>query len=148
MIGPDTLDPPYTVKVRTAVENVGVADRITLPGARTGEDLEAEWAASDLLVLTSRVEPYGMVVTEARARGIPSVVTAGTGAVEAQSGVGTTFPAGHADALATVLRRWLTDPNLRTDWRRAAAEQRPWLPTWRATAEAVLAALDRPSSSR
>ena len=40
-----------------------------------------------------------MVVTEALARGIPSVVTAGTGAVEAQR-VGATFPPGDASALA------------------------------------------------
>ena len=143
VVGPNTIDPDYTGRVRAEIEETGLAGRIELPGARTGDDLESEWAATDLLVLTSRVEPYGMVVTEALARGIPSIVTAGTGAVEAQHTVGGRFSAGDAEALDAVLRRWLTDPDLRRQWRATAERQRRRLPTWQATAEAVLAALPR-----
>ena len=56
------------------------------PGALTGARLDAVWAATDLLLLTSASETFGMVVTEALARGIPAVVTGGTGAVEALLG--------------------------------------------------------------
>ena len=50
-------------------------------------------------------------------------------------------PYGDADALASALRRWLTDPEVRAHWRQSAADRRPRLPTWRGTAETVLAAL-------
>ena len=141
LVGPQLIDPDYTHQIRDSIERAGLSGRVELPGARTGADLETWWDASDLLVLTSRVEPYGMVVTEALARGIPSVVTAGTGAVEAQR-VGATFPPGDASALASVLRTWLTEPELRQAWRDAAVRQRAHLPTWAETAARVLAALE------
>jgi len=45
-----------------------------------GERLSAAYAEADLLVLPSRIEAYGMVVTEALARGIP-VLAAAVGGV-------------------------------------------------------------------
>ena len=50
----------------------GLDDRVRFPGPRTGADLDRSYAAADLLVLASRAETYGMVVTEALARGLPS----------------------------------------------------------------------------
>ena len=152
VIGPDTIDPLYTRSVRAAIDRSGLGRRVAQVGPRTGPDLAAEWAAGHLLVSTSRVEPYGMVVTEALARGIPSVVTAGTGAVEAQRAglsdpevrpAGETFAPGDAEGLAAALHGWLADPMRQRRWREAAVQQRSHLPTWRATAEAVLAQLER-----
>ena len=141
VVGPGAIDPWYTRQVQAEVDRANLADRVGLLGSRTGSDLEAEWDSTDLLVLTSRVEPYGMVVTEALARGIPSLVTSGTGAVEAQGAGGGVFPVGDDEALAAMLRRWLTDPELRQQWRAAAERQRSHLPTWRSTAAAVLTSL-------
>ena len=61
----------------------GIGDRIRFAGPRTGRDLDAAYAAADVLVLASRVETYGMVVTEALARGLPVVATAVGGVPEA-----------------------------------------------------------------
>jgi glycosyltransferase involved in cell wall biosynthesis len=116
-------------------------------------DLDQKWHAADLLVLPSRTETYGLVVTEALARGIPAVVSAGTGAVEAleagerASGTaipGRAVPAGEPVALAAALRDWLTQPELRHAWRQAALARRDTLPGWQHTAAAVLAYLERP----
>ena len=64
-----------------------------VPGILVGQALDQKWDTADLLVLTSRIETYGLVVVEALARGIPAVVSAGTGAVEAlQEGGPQTVP--------------------------------------------------------
>ena len=147
LVGSDTADPAYAARLRDTVNRLGLQDRIRIPGELRGAALEAEWAAADLSLLISQAETFGLVVTESIARGVPVVVRAGTGAVEALA-AGTPAPTrgkphrrsaterhgtlpGTAVALGTdpaplaeVLRRWLSDPGLRTRWR-AAARCRP-----------------------
>lgn len=153
LVGSDEADPAYAARLRDTVERLGLQDRIRIPGELRGDALEAEWAAADLSLLISRAETYGLVVTESIARGIPVVVRAGTGAVEALA-AGTPVASGplpgaavdlgsDAGPLAAVLRRWLTEPELRAGWRAAAVAARDRLPGWDATARAVLTALGR-----
>jgi glycosyltransferase involved in cell wall biosynthesis len=173
LVGFDVADPGYAARVRHEVAEAGLKDRISVTGALTGSALDQRWDAADLLVLPSRVETFGLVVTEALARGIPAIVSAGTGAVEAlQQGAagptdampgtarptdavqgtagptdampGTAVPPGDPTALAAVLRRWLTEPTLRRAWQQSALARRGNLPGWQRTAEAVLSYLERP----
>ena len=79
-----------------------------LTGPRTGRELEASYAAADVLVLASRAETYGMVVTEALARALP-VLAPDVGGVPEALGVtpdgrrpGLLLPPGDVDALADV----------------------------------------------
>ena len=153
LVGFDLADPGYAARVRHEVAEVGLVDRIRVTGALTGSALDQQWDAADLLVLPSRIETFGLVVTEALARGIPAIVSAGTGAVEAlQQGAtlptdampGTAVPPGDPTALAAVLRRWLTEPTLRHAWQQSALARRGNLPGWQRTAEAVLSYLARP----
>ena len=53
----------------------GSTGACALTGPQTGAALDAAYAAADLLVVPSRAETYGMVVTEALARGIPVLAT-------------------------------------------------------------------------
>jgi glycosyltransferase involved in cell wall biosynthesis len=140
LVGPDTVDEALSRQVRDRIGQLGLADRIEVPGPLHGAALDAVWDATDLLVHTSRAETYGMVVAEALARGIPSIVPCGTGAVEAQ-GAGETFPPGDVGSLAAALRAWLADGRLRERWRRDASERRTRLAAWSDTAAAVAAAL-------
>jgi len=80
------------------------------------DDLVAELHRMDIVVHASTVpEPFGQVVTEAMAAGVP-VVAAGAGgpAETIQHGLtGLLCPPGDVEALATTLRRLSDDPELR-----------------------------------
>lgn len=142
LVGPDTIDPVLAREIRGRIAELGLAARVEVAGARTGTALESIWNQTDLLVHTARSEAYGMVVTEALARGIPSIVPTGTGAAEAQHGVGETFPPGDPTELARKIRTWLTDAPLQARWRSEAANCRETLPTWQDTARIVASALE------
>jgi glycosyltransferase involved in cell wall biosynthesis len=120
---------------------------LTFAGPRTGAGLDAAYARADLLVLPSRAETYGMVVTEALARGIPVLATRVDGVPEALGAgpdgaePGELVPPGDPDALAAALRRWLTDPELRRRRRAAALARRAGLRGWDDTAGLVAGAL-------
>jgi glycosyltransferase involved in cell wall biosynthesis len=151
LAGP-TPDDAHLATVLATVDELGLTGRVQLRGALVGAALGATWAATDLLVHPSRSETFGLVVTEAHAHGIPTVVGAGTGAEEALAGgspggrasewPGAAVGVDEAGALAGQLRRWLTDPRLRERWRTAALRRREELPGWDRTADLLDAALD------
>jgi len=117
-------------------------------GPRTGADLDASYADADLFVLPSRAETYGMVVTEALARGLPVLATEVGGVPEALglapdgSRPGRLVRPGDPRALAAALRDWLTDPLLRRSWRAAALARRTSLPAWGETARRLTEIVD------
>ena len=84
-------------------------------------------------------ETYGMVVTEALARGLPVVAAEVGGVPEAlgrdRDGVapGLLVPPDDPAALGAALRAWLGDAALRQRLRRAARERRAALPGWSTT---------------
>jgi glycosyltransferase involved in cell wall biosynthesis len=92
-------------------------------------------------VLASRGETYGMVVTEALARGVPVLATDVGGVPEALGHGGLLVPPGDPQAFGAALRRWLEDADLRDALRRAARERRASLRGWEDTASAVATAL-------
>ena len=117
-------------------------DRVTLTGPLRGRSLERAYAAAGLLVLPSRHEAYGMVVTEALARGIP-VVASDVGGVREALGTtrggypGLLVPPDDDVALAEALRLWLTDPVLRARLRRWAVDRRTRLASWSTTVATI-----------
>lgn len=145
IVGPDDVDPPLTRELTAAIHRMGWTGRVQLTGPLTGEALEAQWHAADLLVLPSRHETYGLVVLEALAHGIPAVVT-DTGAAEALAVggperplPGAVTPVGDPSALADRLREWAGTERLRTTWRHRAREVRAALPSWEQTAASLRA---------
>jgi glycosyltransferase involved in cell wall biosynthesis len=107
------------------------------PGPCAGADLDRAYAAADLLVLPSRGEAYGMVVTEALARGLPVIASDVGGVREALGGGGILVPPEDPAALASTLRDWLTDDDLRERLRAAARDRRAALPRWETTTSVV-----------
>ncbi len=133
-------DPAFTEGLRGRVLDRGLADRVSFPGPLTGADLARSYGAADLLVLASRAETYGMVVTEALAHGLPVVATEVGGVPEAlghgahRVRPGLLVPPGDPAALGAALRAWLGDAALRERLRRAAGERRASLSGWSTTA--------------
>ena len=139
--------PAFADGFRRRVRNSGLDDRVRCSGPRFGPELDRAYAAADLLVLASRAETYGMVVTEALARGLPVLATEVGGVTEAlghgEDGTrpGLLIPPGDPAALGAALRMWLGDAELRARLRRAARERRASLRRWPATTSALAGVL-------
>jgi glycosyltransferase involved in cell wall biosynthesis len=143
LAGSLNVDPRFVDRLRAQAGKAGIADRVWFVGPCPTRQLEVAYAGADLLVLASRVESYGMVVTEAVARGLPVVATAVGGVPEAlgwaarEAMPGVLVPPGDPLALAAALRRWLTDPEHRRRLGEAARARRPTLSGWPHTARRV-----------
>ncbi len=145
-VGSRAVDPAYVERLITEVDRNGLGGRVRLAGPQPPEELGESYAATDLLVVGSRHETYGMVVGEALARGIPVVVTPVGGVAEALGTTRTGVPGlvaatDDAAGLADAIRRWLTDPELRTRLRAAARVRRATLAPWSSTVDRVESAL-------
>ena len=146
-VGSLDRDPGFVDRLRRRADRYGIADRIGFAGPCTGPALDVRYADADLLVLASRGETYGMVVTEALARGIPVLATAADGLPEALGRApdgslpGILVPPEEPRALAAALRRWLGESELRERLRQSARERRATLTGWATTAQQISAAL-------
>jgi glycosyltransferase involved in cell wall biosynthesis len=146
VVGPLDRDPPFVERLRRQAADSGLADRLCFAGPRAGEELRRQYQDADVLVMPSRLEAYGMVVTEALAVGLPVLATAVGGVPEAlgrtpDGAPGLLVPAEDADALGKALGAWLRDAGLRERLRRAAHGRRAALEGWDATARRVAAVL-------
>jgi glycosyltransferase involved in cell wall biosynthesis len=148
-------DPEYVAHLRQLIKEHGLQDRIELAGPRSGAELDASYAAADLMVLTSYAETYGMAVTEALARGIPVLATDVGGLPEAvgrapDGGVpGILVPPEDPAALAAELRGWFGEADVRRRLKAAARGRRAALDGWATTARSLAGVLGRlPSEPR
>ena len=142
-VGSLERDPAFAEGLRRRVLDGGMDGRVRFSGPQTGADLARSYGAADVLVLPSRAETYGMVVTEALARGLP-VVAAEVGGVPEALGHGADgtrpgllVPPDDPAALRDALRAWLEDAELRRRLRRAARERRASLSRWSTTTSVV-----------
>lgn len=138
LVGPLDRHPGFVAALARRAAANGIADRIRMPGARTGPALRQDYADADLLVVPSRAETYGMVVSEALAAGVPVVASAVGGLPESLGRTSAGVPGllvrpDDAHALAAGLAGWLTDAGLRHRLRRAALHRRDTLTGWRTT---------------
>jgi glycosyltransferase involved in cell wall biosynthesis len=108
-----------------------------------GPALARAYEDADLFVMPSLFEGYGMVLTEALARGLPIICTTGGAAAEtAPDTAALKVPPGDASALAKALARLIDDRAARREMADAAWHAAGTLPRWRETA-AIIAELCR-----
>ncbi|RSS84238.1 glycosyltransferase [Streptomyces sp. WAC06614] len=95
------------------VDTLRLADRLTVPGALTSEQVQAELRRAHVYVLPSVDEPFPMSVLEALAVGVPVVVTRSNGLARAVagSGAGRVVEPGPAGVAAGVLELLDEDAN-------------------------------------
>jgi len=122
----------------------GKHPRIKHLGFKQAEEMREVVAQSGAFVLPSLYEPWGVVVHEHAAAGLPLVLSSAVGAAErflAEGENGFQFPSGDKarlrDALLAIIRR--SDPELRAMGRRSADLGRGWSPeAWAETAVAIM----------
>jgi glycosyltransferase involved in cell wall biosynthesis len=148
-VGPLHRAPGYVAALRDRIRGHGLDGRIQLTGPLTGDPLADAYAHADLAVLVSWTETYGMVVTEALARGVP-VLAGAAGALPDTIGhapdgsrPGLLVTPGQHRELVAALRGWFDDEELRYRLRTSARKRRAILPGWEDTARCVHEVLDR-----
>ncbi len=122
---------------RTVLDQAAAAelgDRIEFVGECDAEALDRYYDSSSLFVLASHYEGFGMVLTEALARGLPVVSTTGGAIPEAVPDDAAVLVApGDGEALAGALEGVLVNPDgarRLADMAAAARLVAPRLPTW------------------
>lgn len=110
-------DAPYGAQLHEEARRLGIADAVEFTGFR--DDVEAELDQLSVLVHASTVpEPFGQVVVEGMAAGLPVVAAAAGGPLDIiEPGItGLLYPPGDDAALADCLQRLARDPELRASF--------------------------------
>ena len=146
IVGDCSRDSATTVRLRADIERHRLGPRVTIEDAIPADRLGALYSSSDLFVLPSRYEGFGMAYAEAIAYGLPVIgTTAGAIPDTVPAAAGVLVPPDDIAALAAALRRLIEQPaereKLAAGARAAAAE----LPTWRGSAELFSKAIERAS---
>jgi len=131
--------------LESEAESLGISDRVRFLGFVNQSGLPETYTASDLLVLASEYEPFGVVVNEAMLCGCPVMVSDRVGArfdLVREGETGFVFPMGDVGALSELLRECLQSPNLLKRLSQAARDRvASWSPAQ--NLEALVAALER-----
>jgi glycosyltransferase involved in cell wall biosynthesis len=142
-------DPATVERVRATLRREGLEDRVSLEGELGADALEACYSRSDVFVLATLHETYGMAVAEALAHGLP-VISTRTGAIpELVTGIsggsdaGVVVAPGDQPALTGALSHVLGDAGVRKRLADGARLVRDRLPTWEEASSKMAAALSR-----
>ncbi len=135
--------PETVAALRAQIEREGFAGRITLLGAVDDARLAALYDAADIFVLASHYEGFGMVLTEAMARGLAIVCTIGGAAAETlPDDAALKVEAGSPRALAWSIGRMMElDNGLKKRVSEAAWAAAAKLPRWDDTARIIAQAI-------
>jgi len=136
---------PMRPELQAEAATLGVAERVRFLGFANQSQLPAVYRASDLLVLPSEYEPFGVVVNEAMLCGCAVAVSDRVGAghdLVRPGETGFIFPCGDTDALAQIFREALP---ARARLQQIGAAARRRLESWspRENIEAMVQAIER-----
>jgi glycosyltransferase involved in cell wall biosynthesis len=110
---------------------LGLGTQVELRDEVKDGELDDLYSAADLVVLASHYEGFGMVVTEAIARGLPVITTTGGALADTlPNGAGLASAPGDIEALTKNLRQILTDDSAYGRLSMRARTAREALQTW------------------
>jgi glycosyltransferase involved in cell wall biosynthesis len=116
-------------ELKREIHRLGLGERVRLYGAAQPGEIARLYEASDVFVLPTRYEGYGMAYAEALAHGLPVIGTlAGAVPETVPEGAGILVPVDDIDALACALRRMIEHPAERE--RFAAKARASSFPSW------------------
>jgi glycosyltransferase involved in cell wall biosynthesis len=142
--GDCSRDPATTAQLRAGIVRHRLEPRVKIEGAVGAERLSELYAASDLFVLPSRYEGFGMAYAEAIAHGLPVIgTTAGAIPDTVPASASVLIPPDDVSAVAAALRRLIENPGERARLAAGARAAADELPTWRASAELFSQAIGR-----
>jgi glycosyltransferase involved in cell wall biosynthesis len=130
-------------RLNADISACGLGNRVAVLGALPPERIKELYRASDVFVLASRFEGYGMALAEAIAHGLPVVSTL-AGAIPDTIPPGTSLlvPPDDVASLAQALRRLITDHAERHRLGRNARAAAAQLPTWQESARLFAGAIE------
>lgn len=142
--GDRTRDAVCAARLHADVARYGLGNRVALLGAVSDERISQLYAHSDVFVLASRFEGYGMAFAEALAHGLPVIgTTAGAIPDTVPKGTGVLVPPDDAAALADALRRLIENPAERQRMSERARVVSSSQPRWMDSAKLFAQAVER-----
>ena len=116
---------PEIDRLKRLSASLGIEDRIRFLGPRPHTSLPALYRASDVVVVCSHTESFGLAALEAQACGVPVVGTAvgGLSHIVADGSSGYLVHERDPSIFAARLKTLLSDPQLRTEFASAATER-------------------------
>lgn len=109
LVGPIS-DESFAAELRESAARLGVADRVHIRGE--SRETDAVFAATDIVLMCSRIEPLGLVPAEALVRGRPVIAarTGGLPEVIADGETGILVPPEDPEALGGAVLRMISSP--------------------------------------
>ena len=105
------------------VYTLGLENKVKLLGFLKDEDLFKIYKISDLLVIPSNYEPFGIVALEGMAAGLPIIATSVDGLKEVINDVGLLVPSNHPSNLAQAIINVLSDESLFKELKKKSIER-------------------------
>jgi len=131
IVGDPTRSADTTRELSLAIDQAGLAQRVNLLGALTRPELDRLYSESDIFVLASEHEGYGMAYAEAMAHGLPVIGTrAGAIPDTVPKDAGLLVEPGNVADLSQALKRLISDAALRHRLAAGARQVAATLPTW------------------
>ena len=116
-------DGPLRSEVEARVATLDLSEQVSFSGALAHEDMLQLMATAAVVVVPSRYEGFGLTALESMALGRAVIASDAGGLPEVVGDAGITVPAGNAVVLADAIERLLSEPELRNELGRKAADR-------------------------
>lgn len=135
IVGATHFNPAYYETCKNLVQENSLEDRVVFHSDMSEEILDQFYTKSDIFVLASRYEGYGMVFAEAIVCGLPVIATRAGAIIDTvPESCGLLVPADNVEALCKALQKMMSDEMLRQQKHEGTLAARPDFPEWKQSA--------------